>query len=92
MDAMDTLYVEVSITNLPSVRYNRVVTQTYLDLVGNLSSNHFEKIVNEKKNICHLPFFLFFSFSRWRYWIICGCVSFELYRNCLCIMSQEIID
>lgn len=49
MDAMDTLYVEVSITNLPSVRYNRVVTQTYLDLVGNLSSNHFEKIVNEKK-------------------------------------------
>lgn len=59
MDAMDTLYVEVSITNLPSVRYNRVVTQTYLDLVGNLSSNHFEKIVNEKKHVSSTVFLIF---------------------------------
>ncbi|TMW49350.1 hypothetical protein DOY81_005568, partial [Sarcophaga bullata] len=29
----DMFYVEVQITNLPTVRYNRVVTQTYLDLV-----------------------------------------------------------
>ncbi|KAM7353604.1 pickpocket 29 isoform 1-T1 [Cochliomyia hominivorax] len=29
----DMFYVEVKITNLPTVRYNRVVTQTYLDLV-----------------------------------------------------------
>ncbi|XP_073848122.1 pickpocket 29 isoform X1 [Musca autumnalis] len=33
LDVTDTLYIEISITNLPSVRYNRVVTQTYLDLV-----------------------------------------------------------
>lgn len=34
MKVPDMFYVEVQITNLPTVRYNRVVTQTYLDLVG----------------------------------------------------------
>ncbi|KAI8125107.1 Pickpocket protein 19 [Lucilia cuprina] len=33
MEIPNMFYVEVSITNLPTVRYNRVVTQTYLDLV-----------------------------------------------------------
>lgn len=34
MKVPDMFYVEIQITNLPTVRYNRVVTQTYLDLVG----------------------------------------------------------